>query len=208
MSLEKRVETLEHEMKILKNEIESTLLEIQNQILIHYYPTLRAENPSLPKGVSPFSDAPFAEKREEIQGQDPESLLKTKEISLNEIKGKPKPAPMLRTEQPTPPKAESATWPEATISPAGLTYLAKWVNDAVEKLGKEHTQKMVESHAGAEYCTPEVKDLLLQFILLSDVKNSPKQVETKEVMDALLKLNKVLDQVARAGEVSYTSGCH
>lgn len=42
MKLETRVEQLEHEVKILKNEIQHTLLEIQEQILIHYYPALRA----------------------------------------------------------------------------------------------------------------------------------------------------------------------
>jgi hypothetical protein len=42
--LEQRVKTLEYELKILKNEIQKTLLEIQEQILVHYYPTLRAED--------------------------------------------------------------------------------------------------------------------------------------------------------------------
>ena len=53
MSLETRVETLEHELKILKNEIETTLLEIQNQVLIHYYPVLRAEDTPVQTAVAP-----------------------------------------------------------------------------------------------------------------------------------------------------------
>lgn len=44
MNLESRLEKLEHEFKILKGEIQTTLLEIQEQILIHYYPTLRADD--------------------------------------------------------------------------------------------------------------------------------------------------------------------
>lgn len=43
MSLEQRVKTLEYEVKILKNEIQQTLLDIQEQILLHYYPSLRTE---------------------------------------------------------------------------------------------------------------------------------------------------------------------
>lgn len=45
MKEESRIEALEHELKILKNEIQSTLLEIREQILNHYYPELRAEEP-------------------------------------------------------------------------------------------------------------------------------------------------------------------
>jgi hypothetical protein len=45
MKIENRVEALELELKILKNEIQSTLLEIREQVLNHYYPELRAEEP-------------------------------------------------------------------------------------------------------------------------------------------------------------------
>ena len=44
MQLESRVERLESEMKILKNEIQRTVLDIQEQILVHYYPALRPED--------------------------------------------------------------------------------------------------------------------------------------------------------------------
>jgi hypothetical protein len=43
MELDQRVKALEYEMKILKNEIQRTLLDIQEQILVHYYPALRSE---------------------------------------------------------------------------------------------------------------------------------------------------------------------
>jgi hypothetical protein len=51
MKIESRVEALEHELKILKNEIQSTLLEIREQILNHYYPELRAEEPPSAKSL-------------------------------------------------------------------------------------------------------------------------------------------------------------
>jgi hypothetical protein len=43
MELEQRVKTLEYEVKMLKNEMQRILLEIQEQILVHYYPSLRAD---------------------------------------------------------------------------------------------------------------------------------------------------------------------
>ena len=46
MKIDNRVEALELELKILKNEIQNTLLEIREQVLNHDYPELRAEEPS------------------------------------------------------------------------------------------------------------------------------------------------------------------
>ncbi|MBI5654013.1 MAG: hypothetical protein HZC40_26730 [Chloroflexi bacterium] len=43
MELEQRVKSLEYEVKMLKNEMQRILLEIQEQILVHYYPSLRAD---------------------------------------------------------------------------------------------------------------------------------------------------------------------
>lgn len=45
MSDDSRIEALENEIKILKNEIHATLLDIREQILNHYYPELRADEP-------------------------------------------------------------------------------------------------------------------------------------------------------------------
>lgn len=51
MELDARVKALEYELKILKNEVQRTLLDIQEQVLIHYYPSLRAEDTTPPAEV-------------------------------------------------------------------------------------------------------------------------------------------------------------
>ncbi len=51
MELDARVKALEYELKILKNEVQRTLLDIQEQILIHYYPSLRSEDSTPPSEV-------------------------------------------------------------------------------------------------------------------------------------------------------------
>lgn len=219
MSLETRVETLEHEFKILKNEIERTLLEIQNQVLVHYYPTLRAEDAAPPKDLLPLLESAFTEAEDETaekmakhQPEDdetPASLPNTKEVSLTEIKGKsrklPKAIPTVNAEAVpvkkvvgTSAKGKAPQWPEETIEQAHLPSLAKWVNESVEKIGKELTQNMVESSGGAEQISPEVMNLLLQFITLCDEENPPEQIDTKELMEMLLKLDKMLSQLTKA----------
>jgi hypothetical protein len=51
VELEQRVKALEYEMKILKNEIQKTLLGIQEQILVHYYPSLRTDDSAPSEGT-------------------------------------------------------------------------------------------------------------------------------------------------------------
>ena len=62
MELEERINSLEHEMKTLKDELHRTLLEIQEQVLIHYYPELRAEETSPAEGFLQSSGAIQTEK--------------------------------------------------------------------------------------------------------------------------------------------------
>lgn len=77
MKEESRIEALEHELKILKNEIQSTLLEIREQILNHYYPELRAEEPthsaSLP--VRPTVGRPGLPPKAAPRSQEPVNTL-------------------------------------------------------------------------------------------------------------------------------------
>lgn len=218
MSLETRVEILEHELKILKNEIERTLLEIQNQVLVHYYPSLRAEDSAPPKDLLPLLESAFAEEEDEpetkMANRDTEANEmpaigpKTKEISLTEVKQKRGPTltprEMSVAKVVAPAKAvvslanpKTSLWPEEVIDQALLPALAKWVNESVEKIGKELTQNMVESSANAEQITPAVMNLLLQFVTLCDEDHPPAEVTTKELMDVLLKLDKLLSQVSR-----------
>ena len=51
MELELRVKTLEYEMKILKNDVQRILLDIQEQVLVHYYPALRTEEEKPSEGT-------------------------------------------------------------------------------------------------------------------------------------------------------------
>ena len=69
MKIESRVEALEHELKILKNEIQNTLLEIREQVLNHYYPELRAEEaPQLSSRPSPKTAG--APRMNEVRGNE------------------------------------------------------------------------------------------------------------------------------------------
>ncbi|HXF61174.1 MAG TPA: hypothetical protein VNK95_06135, partial [Caldilineaceae bacterium] len=70
MKLETRVERLEHEFKILKNEIQATLLEIQEQILTHYYPALRGEENTAPEQFQTMMDSQRSARPESLRPKD------------------------------------------------------------------------------------------------------------------------------------------
>lgn len=246
MSLETRVETLEDELKILKNEIERTLLEIQNQVLIHYYPSLRAEDTTPPKDLQPLLESAFtavdngAAESPTTRRPEEDAVTalppKTREVSLTEIQRKPQKgnsavlttasAPKPASAAPkvsskpakavaSPPRARSAQGADDKIDRALLPVLAKWVNESVEKIGKELTKNMVESSTTAEANSAEVTDLLLQFITLCDEENPPDEIDTRELMEVLLKLdrmmgqvNKLLEQTASVNGEDHGQGNH
>lgn len=90
MELEDRVKALEGEMKILKNEIQGMLLEIQEQVLSHYYPSLRAmESPPPDKVAQPLQPMQTIPPDDWIIEEEPEetaALPKTKKVSLADIR--------------------------------------------------------------------------------------------------------------------------
>jgi len=80
MSLEQRVKTLEYEMKILKNEVQQTLLDIQEQILLHYYSSLRTEDTPPADGLRQSVEAIQKKKMELEQEKEEAKYLSDDDI--------------------------------------------------------------------------------------------------------------------------------
>ncbi len=191
MELEERLKILEGEIKILKNEIQSTLLDIQEQILSHYYPVLRAEDSAPPDSVKQSMESIRAEqrKREMIEEETP-TRAKTKKVSLEEIRAKaaPKETPVSPEEE-----EEEPSQPEEETDPDTIMELAEWLSDSVEKIGGERTSRLIGGYATERHLAPDVKDILIGLISLSDDGNPPEKVRMTEMLDVVLKLNKILD---------------
>ncbi len=210
MALEDRVRALEDEIAILKGQIHSTLLEIQEQILFHYYPDLRAKDSASSDTAAPAlrgHGAPAAA-----------SFAGVQRISLDE----PEPAPgeeqaplsvasLVRadakrslTDAAPEPEDPGQAAEEQAIAPAAaqstdwsvVARLTDWAGDSIQQIGKERTTRAIEIYAQGGYIDLGARDALLQLIELSNEPSSVERVSLKSVLDVLLKLNGTLGREA------------
>lgn len=184
--LEQRVKTLEYEIKILKNELQRTLLDIQEQILIHYYPTLRKQDDAPSDGI--------VQAFESIQGQKgPAEKTPTpapvKNISLEEVRA-------MKEETPDSSRVEPSSQSGAEMSQDDLVQLSGWVSKTVKRMGGERTRKLIQAYTEKGFVTPKVERFLLKLIGLGDDEPAPDKVEMKETLNIILDLNKLLGRKA------------
>jgi hypothetical protein len=191
VELEQRVKTLEYEMKIMKNEVQRTLLDIQEQILVHYYPSLRAEETAPSEGVMQALES-IRSKRQEVSQETPD-LLPTKKVSLEDIRAG-------RGENDTLLAETSSSQPGAGATQAAIIQLSGWVSGTAQKIGRERTAKLIQAYTGKGIISPELESPLLRLTGLISEDNAPAQVAVNEVLKALLQLNELLGHDSNAEE--------
>lgn len=173
MELEQRVKALEFDMKILKNEIQRTLLEIQEQVLIHYYPALRtADLPAAEIAIKPLEPPavkPLPEPKEE--------LPVVRKVSLDQIRG---------------PEFEDP--PVIQVSqPARMGKLMEWGLNAAAQIGTKPTNKVIDLFANKGLIDSNTRDVLLQVSPLNR-RAPPEELAIGDILRVVLKLNELLDR--------------
>jgi hypothetical protein len=184
--LEQRVKTLEYEFKILKNEIQRTLLDIQEQILIHYYPALRAEEsvpaPEVAQSLGSARDKQGANTVAPQVGE-PETP-QVKKVSLEDIR-KAREEPVKTVGQVEGGEGSQGAQPN-------LIALTNWVNSAVSKIGKERAVKLVEKAGQKGYLADDTKDALIKLCTAIGEDSPAEKVAINDILTALLRLNEIL----------------
>ena len=185
MDMEQRVKTLEQEMKILKNQVQKTLLDIQDQILVHYHPALRSEDDSLEESSAPRREM---DKSQGDNGQKPAAIplsqpggLKVRQVSLADLRPSP--------EQPPHPSPKPAAPP---VPPADevLAGLANWVSESVGKIGAERTRKLLDLRTANGGVPADVADTLYQLVTLCEENEGVDAAETAVLLQQLSQLLK------------------
>lgn len=202
MAQEDRLRALEDEVGVLKDQIRHTLLEIQEQVLIHYYPDLRAQAAAPP-------DVALPSLRRGGAGQSGRSLSGVQRVSVQGQEGAASP------DGPDPSAGDGLHLPlgaEAQAAPleageggkwATVTALLSWASNSVERIGRERTTKAIEICARGGYLDAQVKETLLQLIALSDDERRVEQVSVRIVRDVLAELNEALGQAPDAAAANW-----
>jgi hypothetical protein len=203
MELERRVKTLEQEIKILKNQIQTTLREIQEQVLIHYYPALRAgsdaQTGKKPPKANPDSEEPNFEEKE-FEKWDPGAKVPTvKTISLDDLRAQREAAAKEAAKEaaispglpPAPPTApgEPTTENENGAPPENgseLTRLTDWMVNSVADMGIQNTRQMLEMRIKANP-SPEAEKLH-QFLTIFGEEKADMPV-FKDMVNSFLRMN-------------------
>jgi hypothetical protein len=206
--LEQRVKTLEYEIKILKNEVQRTLLDIQEQILVHYYPTLRADNEGPSEGTIQSIEEIREKKRQlggderQAQSQPSSSRNATvkahagagnpmKEVTLDEaraMKASPDGGDGQSEGSSDGPSMEEIEGKEQDE----MVILSGWVSSTAKRIGKDPTSKLVRSYIEQDILSPHVEQPLLRLVGLIDQSDTPDNVAVNDILRAVMKLDELL----------------
>ncbi|MBI5958727.1 MAG: hypothetical protein HY866_08330 [Chloroflexi bacterium] len=86
MNLEQRVQALELELQILKNQVQATLLDIREQLLNNTYPALQAENPAPVQSPAPAPVPPTPQPVRPPDSAKPDApVSQVRQVSLKDI---------------------------------------------------------------------------------------------------------------------------
>jgi hypothetical protein len=186
VELEQRVKALEYELKILKNEIQRTLLGIQEQVLVHYYPALRSEESAPSDGTLQAIEAIRA--KQVTMAPPPSTPVPVaKKVTLDEIRATSNvaAAPQPAVASPSAPMGDQAI----------MVKLSGWVSDSAAKLGRERTTKLIQTIIDKGILSIETKDVLLRMASLNK-EAAPEKVAANEILAAILKLDEMLGRAA------------
>lgn len=172
MELEQRVKTLEYEFKILKNELQRTLLDIQEQVLVHYYPTLRAEETAPSLGTIQALEAVRAKQGSAVV------TPAAKKVSLDPVR-------------------ETASAPEAMPT---QTKLLQWSVQSAAKFGSARAQKLIEVYGARGAFPPPVCATLTELALLGE-HPGPAKIALDDLIRELTKLDELVGRVTNVEEM-------
>jgi hypothetical protein len=198
MELEQRVKTLEYEMKILKNEIQRTLLDIQEQVLVHYYPTLRTEETGPSDGVVRAIESVRAKQAK----PNPESEFKAEQQAAANAVATSSVVPVSVVKKVSLDEIRSQQSGNGAAQPADhdqLANLVEWTTNSTAKFGGERVRRLIAASVAKGVIAPEAKAPMLQ-AARSGADDAPSSVAATDILKVFLKLDALLGREADVDE--------
>jgi len=183
VELEDRVTTLEHELKILKNEIQQTLLDLREFLLTATYPELSGED-------SGEEQDRFGRTTGAFSAREVGAVSRLGAIPSTEEEGR------------TNGKVHPDSPQERQDPPVGvrerrepnLAALMAWASQSVQRIGKARTQQALEAWTRSGHLSEETKDLLVQIIAMSEDEEPTDKVRMQDILHVLMALSELFGE--------------
>lgn len=163
--IENRLAILEQEFDVLKNQIQMTLLEIQEQVLTNAYPELRSNGtqPAQRSHHQPEAPIQSVSLNQEPEPENKPNIIRM--VNVNEPTRAPvsEPQPQPTKKKVTPVESKRH---EETDSLADFEQYEEWIANKVEKFGVARTRKLVKVYAKQGHLSIPAAKRLLSFLSL------------------------------------------
>jgi hypothetical protein len=191
MNLEQRVEDLEMQVQLLKGQIQTTLLDIQEMLLNRTYPALRGEETPVAAAPAPAPEVPAAPPAPaspvqrislaQVDDDDDDEAMPDLSVFRKVNSYDAPPAPAVPAPKAGVPERED--WEEAVVNPREASShdwieLENWVSQKVEKLGISRTRELINLYARQERFSTQECEILMQFVDIYD-DSVPKPAATR-----------------------------
>jgi len=183
VELEDRVTTLEHELKILKNEIQQTLLDLREALLTSAYPELSGED-------ADEEQDRFGRYAETLPTQNVEAVSRLGAIPSTEEEERTNG----KVHRDTPGDGQGAPSDGKERRQPSLTALMAWAGQSVQRIGKDRTQQALEAWTRSGHLSEETKDLLVQLIAMSEDEEPSEKVRMQDILQVLMALGELFGE--------------
>ena len=195
MELEKRVQRMEEDISILKNQVRNTLLDIQEQLASSYHPSLRAARSAAARGESTPSPEDYPTGEVEKQATPP----KVKKVSLQQLRhaedGEGTLEEGFSGEGALAEASVGALSTQLRDGRVGLDLLTKiirWTHASAAAIGPLHTRRVLETYAADGHLPPQVVDKVVALAGLSSVAPPAVEPAVGDVLAMLVSLGEAL----------------
>lgn len=199
MDLEQRVKALEYEVKVLKSEIQRTLLDIQEQILVHYYPVLRSEEPAPPEAAVKAAEAWHSKNN----GSTPATVIPPVVVpnpadarSANPLEEQP---PFVRQVSVAEARARHGETAPKVDEAGQMSKLLEWALNSAAQIGSDRFKALLDACEARKVLPTDLRDLLIRIAPLNR-RLAPETVGSREIIQVIMQLDEILGRAADVEE--------
>ena len=201
MDMTKKVQQLEDEVKLLKNEVHQTLLDIKESLVsgATYQQPPSSPAPAEPPTTPPKFEVPVQEEepapRVERREREEEPEMSQAEVRTEE---KMDYVPSfvehrVPREEPGPSRRKAdGDGDSRRIDLATLATLGNWADRSARRIGRERVEAILDVYQVTGYLPQNLKEVLLRLLALDNAPVNEEEISLRDCITVLLELNGIV----------------